>query len=157
MDCPPSAPTRAEPIREGNIEMLAGRYEVTQVALSYGPRPAYWHGYLELTLTDSLRRYYIETIGGPKRHGYRPLAGQFRFARDSSRLSEEAEVEGAILYLGCRLCADGSPDELRLLAMTPREGWGLWYHPQSGIEVVMDSLGNRLPHPAGHFCMRRVE
>jgi hypothetical protein len=157
VDCPPSAPAQAQPIRDGKIEELAGRYEVTLIPLSYGPKAPLWRGHLELATTDTLHRYYIETIGGYKRHGLRPLAGQFRHAHDPVRLVEEAEVEDGILFLGCRRCADGSPHELRLLAATPTTVWGLWYNPQSGIERVIDSLGNPLPNPAGHFCMRRVE
>lgn len=138
------------------MEALAGSYEVTQVALPYGPHPAYWRGHLELLPADSLRRYYIETIGGPKRHGFRPLVGQYRYAGDSLRQVEEAEVEGGVLYLGCRRCADASPDELRLIAATTTAVWGTWYNPQTGIDRAMDSLGQPLPNPAGHFCMRRV-
>ena len=87
----------------------------------------------------------------------RLLAGRFRYASDSLRLVEEAEVEDGVLFVGCRRCMDGSPDELRLLAATPTDVWGLWYNPQSGIERVIDSSGSPLPNPAGHFCMRRVE
>jgi hypothetical protein len=139
------------------VETLAGGYEVIQVALSYGEHASYWRGHLELVPADSLRRYYIETIAGPKLYGYRPLVGQFRYASDSLRRVEEAEVEQGVLYIGCRRCADGSPDELRLVAATAGRVWGTWYNPQSGIEIVIDSLGRPLPNPAGHFCMRRTD
>jgi hypothetical protein len=156
VDCPPAAPTQAQPIRGNDLEYLAGRYEVTLVALSYGSPSSWWRGRLELTPTDSLRRYYIETIGGPKLQGMRPLAGHFRPAGDSLRPGWDAEVEEGILYLGCRRCSDASPDELRLLAATPTMVWGLWYNPQSSFQVVQDSLGRPLPMPAGQFCLRRV-
>ena len=157
VDCPPSAPARAEPLRHADLECLAGRYDVTLVVLSYGPGSPSRRGHLELAPTDTLRRYYIQTIGGYKRYGMRPLAGQFRAANDPLRRVEDAEVEDGVLYIGCRRCMDASPGELRLLATTPTVVWGLWYNPQSGLESVTDSLGKPLPNPAGHFCMRRVD
>jgi hypothetical protein len=126
------------------------------VALSYGRQRSFWRGDLSLAPTDTLQRYYIQTIRGWLRHGERPLAGRFSYANDSLRRGEDAEVEDGVLFLGCRRCMDASPDELRLLAATPTEVWGLWYNPQSSLERVTDSAGNPLPNPAGHFCMRRL-
>jgi len=117
--------------------------------LSHGPKPSYWRGHLELAATDTLRRYYIQTLRGYVKRGLRPLAGQCRYVADSLGRSEEAEVEDGVLFLGCRLCMDASPDELRLLARTPERVWWLWENPQSGIERVADSPGNWLPNPAG--------
>jgi hypothetical protein len=102
-----------------------------------------------LAATDTLRRYYIQTLRGYVKRGLRPLAGQCRYVADSLGRSEEAEVEDGVLFLGCRLCMDASPDELRLLARTPERVWWLWENPQSGIERVADSPGNWLPNPAG--------
>lgn len=135
---------------------MAGRYELTVVSLSQGPRPSYWHGNLELTPTDTLQRYYVQTIRGYVKRGMRPLAGQFRYAADTLGRTEEAEVEDGVLYLGCRECMDGSPDRLRPLAQTDAEVWGLWENPQDGFVRVADSAGNWLPNPAGHFCLRRI-
>jgi hypothetical protein len=132
-DCPPAAPVRARPLRGDSVESLAGRHEVTLVTLSYGSRPSYQRGHLELAATDTLQRYFIQTIRGYVRSGMRPLAGQFSFADDSLRRAEEAEVEDGVLFVGCRRCADGSPDELRLLAASPSEVWACGTIPKRAL------------------------
>jgi hypothetical protein len=154
-ECSPTAPAEARPVEPKDVEALAGRYTVTLVLLSHGPEPVSWDGHLDLSITDTLKRYYVQTLRGYVKRGYRPLAGHFRFVADSLHRAEEVEVEGNVLYLGCRDCMDASPDELRLLAQAPGLVWGLWENPQSGNVRVARGPDDWLPNPAGYYCMRR--
>jgi hypothetical protein len=155
VDCPPAAPAGSGPVESEKIESLAGRYQVTLVSLSYGP--SHWRGRLDLEPTDTLRRYYVQTIRGYIKRGVRPLAGHFRSEGDTTRAPEDAEVENGVLFLGCRNCMDGSPYQLRLVAQTPDEVWGLWENPETGFEQLTDSAGHLIPNPAGYFCLRRTQ
>jgi hypothetical protein len=154
-DCPPAAPAGSGPVESEKVESLAGRYRVTFVSLSYGP--SYWRGHLDLEPTDTLRRYYVQTIRGYIKRGMRPLAGHFRSDGDSVRAPEDAEVEDGVLFLGCRYCMDGSPDRLRLVAQTPEKVWGIWENPETGFVQLTDSTGHAIPNPAGYFCLRRIQ
>jgi hypothetical protein len=154
-ECSPTAPAAAKPVEPADLEGLAGSYAVTFVMLSHGPTPLSWGGRLELTVTDTLQRYYVRTIRGYVKRGFRPLAGRFRYAADTLDRREEAEVEDGVLYIGCRNCADASPNELRLLAQNPGLVWGLWENPQTGIDRVGRAPGDWLPNPAGYFFLRR--
>jgi hypothetical protein len=153
-DCPPTAPRGSKPIEDSDVESLRGHYKVTLVSLSQGPYS--WTGSLHLVPTDTLRRFYVQTLRGYVKRGERPLAGEYRDGGDSLPRVDEAEVEDGVLFLGCRRCMDGSPYRLRLLAQTSTIVWGLWEDPQSGIERVADSGGQALPNPAGYFCLTRV-
>jgi hypothetical protein len=155
VDCPPIAPAGSRPVNDIDVESLAGRYEVTLVTLSYGP--SYWGGELDLAQTDTLQRFYIQTIRGYVKRGMRPLAGHFYYAADSLHRAEVAEVEDGMLFLGCRSCMDASPDRLRLLAQTPKQVWGLWENQETGIDRLADSAGKPIPNPAGYFCLKRVD
>src|SRR3954470_12018722 len=102
VDCPPAVPAGSGPVKSEKVESLAGRYEVTLVSLSFGP--SYWRGHLDLQPTDTLRRYYVQTIRGYIKQGERPLAGHFRSESDATGAAEDAEVEEGVLFLGCRRC-----------------------------------------------------
>jgi hypothetical protein len=155
VDCPPTASADTRPVEPDAVEPLAGKYTATFVLLSHGPRPYSWRGQLELAVTDTLQRYYVQTSRGYVKRGFRPLAGTFSSSADTLGRVEEAEVEGDVLYLGCRNCADASPNELRLLAYSPGLIWGLWENRQSGDVRVARGPGDWLPNPAGYFCLRR--
>ena len=75
--CSPTAPRDAKPVEPTELEGLAGSYAVTFVLLSHGPTPSSWGGQLELTVTDTLQRYYVRTIRGYVKRGFRPLTGRF--------------------------------------------------------------------------------
>jgi hypothetical protein len=155
VDCPPAAPAGSGPVESEKVESLAGGYEVTLVSLSYGL--SHWRGHLDLEPTDTLRRYYVQTIRGYIKRGMRPLAGHFRSEGDGAWAPEDAEVEDGVLFLGCRHCMDGSPYQLRLVAQTPDKIWGLWENPETGFVQLTDSAGHTIPNPAGYFCLRRTQ
>jgi hypothetical protein len=69
--------------------------------------------------------------------------------------SQPAEVDDGVLYLGCRDCADASPDVLQVRRVSAAGFWGPWRNFQSGIGIAVDASGARLPDPVGLFCAIR--
>jgi hypothetical protein len=73
----------------------------------------------------------------------------------ANKSHEAAEWDDGTLYLGCRDCNDGSPDRLRIEAVSASGFWGTWVNDQSGIVRLMDDDGRPAPNPAGYFCAIR--
>jgi len=134
-------------------ELLEGRFLLTQITTSWDD---------EATTNEfSLRVTTPEERANAKRTGL----GYFpRNVTHVGRLyvPEEygpwpIEADGPIIYLGCRDCMDEmSRDVLRIAAVNERGIWGLWNNYQTGIGIVVDSLGHPLPNPAGYFCAERI-
>ncbi|MCA2992954.1 hypothetical protein [Gemmatimonas sp.] len=70
---------------------------------------------------------------------------------------DQAELDGALLYVGCRACHDASPDILALYLVSEAGFAGTWVNPQSGIVRVIRKDGSIGPNPAGHFCASRMQ
>jgi hypothetical protein len=68
----------------------------------------------------------------------------------------EAQIDGSLLYLGCRDCMDASPMVLRIIEVDERGFFGSWRDYQTGIGRLFDErTGEPLPDPAGYFCAWR--
>jgi hypothetical protein len=161
--CPELAPAGARPYepwghtRPGDLN---GAYSLTLVTTSAGDRPIYRTMRLWLAAVDSAHTH----VG----RDYRSLAGVVTWddtARSRPRLTygapgstaDTAEVVGSRLYLGCHDCLDGAPYELRIIAVTSNEFWGIWEMAMNGSGFVLkDSTDRTLPNPAGHYCARRL-
>jgi hypothetical protein len=157
--CPPTAPSGARIIASDSVAQLAGTYDLVMVGLSRGAPAWITRGRFNLSVADTLYRYWVWTIRGSIRRGDRPLVGKVAFFDSAGAPGppEPADVEDGVLYLGCRQCTDASPLELRLIAETPVWIWGLWEDEQTGIGRLIDASGNWAPNPAGYFCARRLQ
>jgi len=158
VDCPPTAPAGAHAVDSDSVTHLAGGYDLVLVGLSAGAPARVTRFRVNLTVADTLYRYWIPTIRGSIRKGDRPLAGTVAFI-DSAGVPQRpdpADVEDGVLYLGCRQCTDASPLQLHLIAETPAWLWGLWEDKQTGIGRLIDASRNWAPNPAGYFCAQRL-
>jgi hypothetical protein len=85
------------------------------------------------------------------------VSGRAYTQRDTAlTLNSVAEVDRSTLYIGCRDCTDSSPTHYRIRGVTPGGFWGTWADYQTGIGVLVDSSGKRLPNPEGYYCARRI-
>lgn len=149
----------AEPLRldSGMVAMMPGEFRLVQVATSFDTREyLQQEGRLTLRLPDSTERREAAV----RTFGHRPrarlqLLGMWRTSRDSLRTSP-AEVDGGVLFLGCRDCLDASPDVLVIRELTGDGFRGSWRDYQTGLGRVVDQRGRLLPDPAGHFCAFRI-
>jgi hypothetical protein len=161
VDCPELAPAGARPYDysdDTKAPELAGTYALTMVTTSAGGQPLFITRRLWLSPTDSAH----QSVG----LAYRPLAGVISWDDTTSRrpalgstpsLGDTVEVVSGRLYLGCRQCLDQGPTELRIIAVTSSEFWGIWEDPMYGSGTVLtDSINRVLPNPAGHYCARRL-
>jgi hypothetical protein len=108
-----------------------------------------------LTLADSAQRAAsrVRGLGHAPRADLR-LLGEWR--NSPSERATEAEIDGSLLYLGCRDCMDASPTVLRIIEVDERGFFGTWRNYQTGIGRLLDkSTGDPLPDPAGYFCAWR--
>ena len=157
--CPAVLPVGAVPFDTARWSSLAGRFELETVVTSI-PRMPLARVTLELERADSASRFYHGNRAGNSPRGPRGeilLMGRVRTGRDTAlTLDSMAEVERGTLYLGCRACTDASPRHYRVLGVTPDGFWGTWTDYQTGIGVLVDAHGNRLPNPAGYYCARRL-
>jgi len=160
--CPELAPTGAhpyEPWEGAQARALGGAYSLTLVTTSAGGHPYYVRWRLWLTPTDSA--HGVAGRDDPS------LAGVVTWDDTTQRrprltlgspgsMTDTAEVVGARLYLGCHDCLDGAPYELRIIAVTSNEFWGIFEMGMNGSGAVLtDSTGRVLPNPAGHYCAQR--
>lgn len=161
--CPEVAPANARPYQpwEGvQTRALGGAYSLTLVTTSAGGRPYSARWRLWLAPTDSAHRFAgredrslagVVIWNDTTQHRPRLTLGS------PGSMTDTAEVVGARLYLGCHDCLDGAPYELRIIAVTPTEFWGIFEMGMNGRGVVAtDSTGRVLPNPAGYYCARRL-
>jgi hypothetical protein len=155
--CEVTPPADAFPMAPERIPLLAGVFRLTLVSTS-GPTRWWGVSYLKLRPADSAEVAQSKT----RRLGYfrrvnLHLIGRQRWPRDSVAHAGPAEMDGGTLYLGCRDCFDASPDFLTATAVAASGFWGTWHNYQTGIGVLVDKHGHRLPDPAGHFCAVRID
>lgn len=151
--CSESLPADATPLTPERVSSLAGKFRVIQITTSFASEPAVSE--VELLVADSVTR----ARASERRLGHSPrrdlrLTGTWRWNRDQP--AEPAEWDGDTLFLGCRDCLDGSPERLRIRAITPAQFWGSWVDLQTGMIRVFDRNGKKLPNPAGYFCATRI-
>jgi hypothetical protein len=157
LNCPAFAPqgaTSYDPFSVIAAPSLAGEFDLVSVLASDGPPGYAWRGVLRLVATDSAFR----PLRSSTSENAPWLAGTLEWrsqAGDSLVQRDTVQAVSEWLYVGCRRCMDASPLEYRIIAVTPREFWGYWQDPQTGISTAMDASGRRLPDPAGHYCARR--
>jgi hypothetical protein len=110
---------------------------------------------LDLSLADSARRAEsrLRGLGHAPRRELRLVGVQ----RDSGNERDAAvEVDGPLLYVGCRDCLDASPTVLRIVRADDRGFFGTWHNYQMGIGRLFDErTGKPSPDPAGYFCAWR--
>jgi hypothetical protein len=149
-ECPRAFGT-ALPLDSVRLEQLVGTYDVSLVPTSYGltrhPIPAR----LVLAPRESLRVHFPEA---PSRLGARcHLRSVVSIGSPGHRRgSKLVELDGGVLYVGCRQCLDGSPDRLRIERVGAGGSWGHWDNPQTGLWRIVDTAGRPLPNPSGIYC-----
>jgi hypothetical protein len=152
--CPATPPPTAVAATRELIDDLTGRFRLTQVLTSFKIEKGgdAWQAILELKRPDSATRAEAarRSIGHMRRRDLR-LVGTIQ----TNRWTQPAEWDDGTLLLGCRDCNDGSPDHLRIDAVSPTGFWGTWVDYQTGI-VRAERNGKPLPNPAGYFCAVRV-
>ena len=156
IDClpPPSALSASDSAR---LSVLAGTFRLTEVLTSFSapsPGDAVSHATITLALADSLRRAQsrVRRIGYAPRRDLR-LIGRLR---TSEGFEHPAEVDGTVLYIGCRDCYDASPLVMRVTEVAESGFRGTWRDYQTGIGRAYDpTTGRPTPDPAGHFCAQR--
>jgi len=146
-------PANAEPYSVDRVPWMVGSFRLTLVRTSFDTTS--WSAELNLVAIDSATRARAreQRLGHWPRRDFR--LGGVRFW-DRRRSHESVELDDGILYLGCRDCNDGSPDKLRIRAVTENGFWGSWVNDQSGLARVLDRNGALAPNPAGYFCARRI-
>lgn len=140
------------------MDSLVGRYRVAEVitSLPSNRAPYIWN---EGTLT--LRRPSAAELAASRVRGigYRPRQNLRLVGTWSMKgwpRSDAAEVDAGVLYLGCRDCMDGSPDQLRVLGMSRDRVWGTWRDFQTGFAVAIDPITKEpLTEISGRFCAVR--
>ncbi len=142
----------AAPFDSAAAPSLAGRYRLTTVNTARGWTRDSSEAVVVLVPNDTLRRFYRPGLGGLRRVGDRPLAGRYQ----AGRHRDTAEVEGRVLYIGCRNCLDGSPTHYLIRGSAPNGFWGTWVNYQTGLVQAVDERGRRLPNPEGVFCAVRL-
>ena len=147
--CTDSPPSDARPATADRIGQLAGRFRLTEITTSFAIQPSVTelvlHAPDSAARANAVRRF----IGHVPRRNLR-LVGSWHW---SSRYpAVNAEWDAGILYLGCRDCLDGSPEHLRIEAISDHGFWGRWADYQTGIGHIVDKSGKPLPDPAGYFC-----
>lgn len=149
----------AEPLRLDSVIVatMPGEYRLVQVTTSYDTR-AYPRNESRLTLRlpDSTERRdaAVRKLGHSPRFNLQ-LLGTWRPRGDSGR-AYAAEVDGGVLFLGCRDCLDASPDVLVIRELSGVGFRGSWRDYQTGMARVVDQRGRLLPDPAGYFCAYRI-
>ena len=153
----PKAFADARPLDPGYLEELAGTYEVRVVPTSYGTTRTVSRAALLLAVPDTLRRYYPEHFRGKDALLGQRLAGLWRREGADLWTREEVSFEADVLYIGCRQCLDASADRFRIEHVAPLGFWGHWENPSTGLWVIVDTAGRRLPKPSGFYCAIRVD
>ena len=156
-ECPAVTP-RADSIRFVQSAALVGVFRLVLV-LASTPRAQGEYSAslstLDLTLADSAQRAEsrLRSIGHAPRRELRLVGAQ----RNSANERETAvEVDGPLLYVGCRDCMDASPTVLRIVSADDRGFFGTWHDYQTGIGRLFDECtGKPSPDPAGYFCAWR--
>jgi hypothetical protein len=129
----PQALASAQPFDVDRIELLAGNYELRMVATSYGTTRQVIPARLVLAVPDTLRHYFPDHFRGQHALLGQRLAGILTYwnAGTSSAI-EEVFLGSGVLYVGCRICLDVSPDRLQIERVGPIGFWGHWENPQTG-------------------------
>ncbi len=111
--CASRAPASSTDFQASMARDLIGTYQLTTVHTSQGGEPYPITGKLILTSPDSLRRYYRPRPQGWVRTGEHPVAGIY-VPSDGRYPQNMAEVDGEVLYVGCRICPDASPNQYQI-------------------------------------------
>jgi hypothetical protein len=154
--CAARPPASSRSFQASMATELFGTYELNTVHTSQGGASYTIAGRLVLMPPDTLRRYYRPRLQSWVRTGDRPVAGVY-IPADSGYPDDIVEVEGEVLYVGCRMCMDASPNHYQITWVLDSAFGGTWENFQTGIWRVYDSAsGRELPNPAGYFCARRL-
>jgi len=158
-DCPGPIERRAAQLDRGDLPALVGRFRLVMVMTSHPGKSKKWwitRSELTLALADSTRKAESRTRRlGYMRRADLQLVGQWDWSK-GKHPPELAELDGRILFLGCRDCNDASPDVLRITSVSRRGFSGSWRNYQTGIGVAVDAKTKRtVPDPAGFFCAIR--
>jgi hypothetical protein len=155
--CSAAAPAEAIPYDSTRWIELKGEFNLVDVLTSQGPKAEIARSRIRLDTVRLAERWYrnqgLRGPVGPER--FRPVVGTSLSRTGGLTSSEEVEVEGTVLHVGCRRCSDASPTHYTIEAISPRGFWGHWRNYQSGIVYVRGPNGERLPDPAGYFCAFR--
>jgi hypothetical protein len=164
--CASQPPLDAARFTIDQAHSLVGVFRLTFVATSRGVRRTPWRGLLTLQLHDSVHRYrYVNPQIG-RFPGERILWGWIdslevdsgSAERAASRDPDSPGVEwiGTGLVFGRPDWIDGITTDLAIGHFSPRGFWGRW-HSGGGVELLVDSLGRRIPDPQGYFCAVRLD
>jgi hypothetical protein len=156
-ECPTVTP-RADSIRFVPSASLVGVFRLVLVLASTpqarGESSASFST-LDLMLVDSAQRAEsrLRSLGHAPRRELRLVGAQ----RDSANERKASvEVDGPLLYIGCRDCMDASPTVLQIDGADDRGFFGTWHDNQTGIGRLFDErTGKPSPDPAGYFCAWR--
>lgn len=155
-NCPPPSEMPLSALDSSQRAMLVGSFRLVQVSTAdQRERPSERVTPLLLRMADSAERADSQA----KRLGNVPRNVEMIGTRDWMAYGyiDQAELDGALLFLGCRTCYDGSPDVLAIHSVGEAGFAGTWVNPQSGITRVVRKDGSLGPNPAGHFCASRIQ
>ena len=163
--CPPAAARRPFDAQQANA--LVGEFDLVVVWSQGRAQPASRSGLLHLELSDSLFRYYQQSLVTGRwlrSRSERPLSGwtEASFQPLAETTSRDPHSPGVYfstadttLYVGVRpRVTDEGSDMLRVLWVVP-DGFGGSFTPDMGIAVIVDTLTERIVPQGGYFCARR--
>jgi hypothetical protein len=140
-------------IDSASRSLLEGSFRLVQVGSREGRKQPTVR-LLRLHLADSVERANARA----RRPGNKPrnleIAGTSKTV--SSGQLDPAELDGPVLFVGCRECSDASPDALTLFAVGEGGFIGRWLNPSSGIEMVVRQNSRNVLTSPGHFCATRL-
>ncbi len=136
---------------------VAGSFRLVQVWTSYvtNGRPFVQHFRLDLRIPDSVSAQPTPASPFNRPRSNLQLIGDRSAVGDTVSHREPVEVDAGRLYMGCRDCADASPDVGRITLVGPSGFQGVWGNAQTGIGRAIDDRGRELPNPQGYFCAIR--
>lgn len=158
-DCPPTTDTSRVTLDTTTAATLAGRYQVVSVNTVRGYGGYVSRHRLALAVPDPAHR--VRARRPMLRRTPPPdtllLAGRYEWEADGRVYGDTAEVlPRGMLVVGCVECLDASPTVHTIDALTADGFRGRWSNPQTGIGVIVDRRGRRLPNPGGYYCARRL-
>lgn len=140
-------------IDSASRSLLEGSFRVTQVGSAKGRRHPTIR-VLQLHRADSAERADARA----KRLGNRPrnvdMVGTS--TTEGTGQVDPAELDGNVLFIGCRECSDASPDAFSLFLVGKNGFAGRWHNPYSGITVVMRENSRNVLLSPGHYCAARL-
>src|SRR5687768_2964384 len=145
-ECPRPVEGSAARLDRADLSALAGSFRLVMVTTSYSTDSRKWwvtRTGLALELADSTRKAESKArrIGYMRRADLQ-MVGHWDWA-NGKHPREVAELDGRILFLGCRDCNDASPDILIITSVSRRGFSGFWRNYQTGIGVAVDAKTGR--------------